>query len=202
VVVGTGAVMVDGGVRIEAAVHDEQGDRSHDRDHHCTQSPMRDHRRQPRHRTWCTLDAMAEFTESPDHPFADLVGFEVTVVEPGIARAALDVGPEHQNPNGVPHGAVLFALVDTSMGGATMSVLPEGRFCASIEVHLRFLRPAFGRRLVAETRVVRAGKRIVHLESRVDCFDRPDSPEPDEPDDDLVASATGSFAVLGGEPRS
>lgn len=125
------------------------------------------------------------------HPFAELVGFEVEVTEPGHARAVLDVRPEHHNPNGVPHGAVLFALVDTSMGGATMSVLPEGRFCASIEVHLRFLAPALGDRLVAETQVVRAGKRIVSLESRVTAATGDGEPA-------LVATATGSFAVLGG----
>jgi uncharacterized protein (TIGR00369 family) len=144
-----------------------------------------------------------------DHPFADLLGFEVSIVEPGRARAQLDVGPEHQNPNGVPHGAVLFALVDTSMGGATMSVLPAGRFCASIEVHLRFLAPALGERLVADTEVVRAGKRIVQLESRVWCgpAESSGSSEPTEPGETgdrtatLVATATGSFAVLGGAPE-
>ena len=130
----------------------------------------------------------------PPHPFADLLGFDVEVVEPGHARAALDVRPEHHNPNGVPHGAVLFALVDTSMGGATMSVLDEGRFCASIEVHLRFLQPAIAPRLVAETSVVRAGRRIVQLESRVTAVDDSDPEAPDA----LVATATGSFAVLGG----
>ena len=127
----------------------------------------------------------------PPHPFADLVGFDVDVVEPGRAVATLTVRPEHHNPNGVPHGAVVFALVDTSMGGATMSVLPEGRFCASIEVHLRFLAPALGDHLRADTTVVRAGKRIVSLESRVTASAGGGEPT-------LVATATGSFAVLGG----
>jgi acyl-CoA thioesterase len=125
------------------------------------------------------------------HPFADLVGFETRVLAPGHARATLTVGPEHHNPNGVPHGAVLFALVDTSMGGATMSMLPAGQFCASIEVHLRFLQPVLGSHLVATTEVVRAGKRIVQLESRVTAG------EGDEGEATLVATATGSFAILG-----
>jgi uncharacterized protein (TIGR00369 family) len=129
--------------------------------------------------------------DSPVHPFAELVGFEVDVLDPGHAVATLDVRPEHHNPNGVPHGAVVFALVDTSMGGATMSVLSEGRFCASIEVHLRFLQPAIGDHLTADTHVVRAGKRIVSLESRVTCSTGGGAAT-------LVATATGSFAVLGG----
>ncbi|WP_208029327.1 PaaI family thioesterase [Rhabdothermincola sediminis] len=135
-----------------------------------------------------------------EHPFADLLGFEVEVTEPGRCRAVLEVQPEHHNPNGVPHGAVLFALVDTSMGGATMSVVPPDRCCASMEVHLRFLRPAIGGLLLADTRVVRAGKRIVQLESRLFAADVPSGGDPSTIADDehLVATATGSFAVLGG----
>ncbi|MCC5953636.1 MAG: PaaI family thioesterase [Acidimicrobiia bacterium] len=126
-----------------------------------------------------------------DHPFADLLGFEVAVTGEGQATASLRPDGVHLNPNGVPHGAVLFALVDTSMGGATMSVLPSGCFCASVEVHLRFLRPATGAVLVARTRVVRAGRRIVQLDAEVRSGPTADENEP------LVATATGSFAVLG-----
>jgi len=75
-------------------------------------------------------------------------------------------------------------LVDTSMGAATMNAL-GGRRCASIDVQLRFLRPVTGGTLRAETRVLRAGRRIVHLDSAVT-------------DDEgrLVGTASGSFAVL------
>ena len=60
----------------------------------------------------------------------------------GSGRAILDIGPDLLNPNGVVHGAVLFAMVDTAMGAATMSVLEDGQACVPIEVHLRFLRAA------------------------------------------------------------
>ena len=100
--------------------------------------------------------------------------------------AALDVSDRHLNPNGVVHGGVVFTLVDTAMGRATMSVLEEGRICASIEVAVRYLRPITGGRLVATASVLRAGRRIVHLEGRVtvDGDDRP------------VAVVQASFAVL------
>lgn len=89
------------------------------------------------------------------------------------------------NPHGVVHGAVLFALVDTAMGAATYSVMPEGAICASIEVQLRFLSPAaIGTELVTDVRVVKAGSRVVQLDARVHA------------DGDLVATATGSFAVF------
>jgi len=104
---------------------------------------------------------------------------------PGEAWATVDVGPEHLNPNGVVHGAVLFAMVDTAMGRATMSVLDAGRFCASVEVQLRFIRPASAGVLRAEVIVVKRGTAIVHLEGRV----HDDSGR-------LVATAAGTFAVI------
>jgi len=105
----------------------------------------------------------------------------------GQAVAAIDVGPEHHNPNGVVHGAVLFAMADTAMGAATMSVLDDGLACASIEVQLRFLRAAASGRIEAHTEVLKHGRRVVQLESRIV-----------DHDGHLLAVAAGSFAVIPG----
>ena len=124
-----------------------------------------------------------EYSEFPLRTFLD---FTIDDGIDGEAVAALDVSDRHLNPNGVVHGGVVFTLVDTAMGRATMSVLEEGRICASIEVAVRYLRPINGGRLVATASVLRAGRRIVHLEGRVtvDGDDRPG------------AVVQASFAVL------
>ena len=119
-------------------------------------------------------------------PLRSHLGFDVEQSVPGEAMAVLDVAEHHLNPNGVVHGAVLFALIDTAMGSATMSTLAEGQACASIEVQVRFLSPVASGRLEARTRVLRAGRRIVQLESRVH-VDAADAP---------AAVASGSFAVI------
>ena len=111
---------------------------------------------------------------------------EVSTPSPGAGAAALTVTPEMHNPNGVVHGAVLFTMVDTAMGAATMSVLDEGSACASIEVHLRFLRPVAAGTLHAEVAVLRAGRKVVQLTGRVT-----------DAAGELVAAASGSFAVIG-----
>jgi uncharacterized protein (TIGR00369 family) len=122
-----------------------------------------------------------------DFPLRRFLGMELTGEERGIGHAHVDVGPDHLNPNGVVHGAVLFALVDTAMGKATMSVVDEpGRYCASIEVSLRFIRPAVTGRLTATATVVKRGRNVVHLDGRVA-----------DADDRLVATAAGTFALLG-----
>jgi uncharacterized protein (TIGR00369 family) len=118
-------------------------------------------------------------------PLQHHLGMVVASPGRGVGTAALEITPALHNPNGVVHGAVLFAMVDTAMGAATMSSLDPGLACASIEVHLRFLRAATTGRLSAETNVVKGGRRVVQLEGRV----RDESGE-------VVATASGSFAVI------
>jgi len=122
-----------------------------------------------------------------DFPLKRYLGMELFGDEPGVGFAQVEVGPDHLNPNGVVHGAVLFALVDTAMGKSTMSVIDEpGRYCASIEVSLRFIRPAVAGRLVASATVVKRGRHVVHLDAEVS-----------GDDERLVATASGTFAILG-----
>lgn len=118
-------------------------------------------------------------------PLARRLGMATRPTGTGSAESRLTVGPEHLNPHGAVHGAVIFAMVDTAMGAATMSVLPEGRLCASIDVQLRFLAPVFDGSLRATAEVVKAGKKVVHLQARV--LDH---------DGRVVAFGTGAFSVL------
>ncbi len=135
------------------------------------------------HRT--SHDIEGEPAAYGEFPLKHFLGMEVTDGEPGGGIAHLDVGHDHLNPNGVVHGAVLFALVDTAMGKATMSAIEQGRFCASIEVSLRFIRPVAEGRLTAVANVVKRGRHVVHLEARiVGDAER------------LMASAAGTFAIV------
>ena len=95
---------------------------------------------------------------TPGFPLAAFLGMTTEEKEKGSATARVEVTAEHLNPHGSVHGAVLFAMVDTAMGAATMSVLEEDQLCASIDVQVRFCRPAFGGELVATATVMQAGK--------------------------------------------
>ena len=119
-------------------------------------------------------------------PLRSFLDFDVRDGPDGAAIAFLDVDDRHLNPNGIVHGGVVFTLADTAMGWATLAVLDDGQICASIEVSVRYLRPIPGGRLVATASVLRAGRRIVHLECGVTVDD----------DDRPVAMLQGSFAVL------
>ena len=121
----------------------------------------------------------------PDFPLARLIGMTTAATGAGTAVSRVTVGPDHLNPHGAVHGAVMFAMVDTAMGAATMSVLGEGQLCASIDVQLRFCAPVFDGALAATVEVVKAGKKVVLLQGRV--VDQADT---------VVAFGTGAFSVF------
>jgi acyl-CoA thioesterase len=132
-----------------------------------------------------TEDGGTNPPEYGDFPLKQFLGMEVIDDGPGIGRARVDIGPDHLNPNGVVHGAALFALADTAMGKSTMSVIEPGRFCASIEVSLRFIRPAMSGELTAVATVLKRGRHVVHLEARITGDEQ-----------SLIATAAGTFAII------
>ncbi|WP_347350842.1 PaaI family thioesterase [Intrasporangium sp.] len=126
--------------------------------------------------------------DTRDFPLARHLGMSTRVTARGGAEATLRVTDALLNPHGSVHGAVLFAMVDTAMGAATMSVLTGDSRCASADLQLRFCRPVFAGPLVARAQVLRAGKRLVHLEAKVT-----------DEEGHLVSFGTGAFAVIPGE---
>lgn len=109
----------------------------------------------------------------------------------GSVQYRLDVVPELLNPHGVLHGGAVYTMIDYSMGAATMAALPAGEICATIEIKVSYLagvRPSGSHAtptLTCETTIVKQGRNVVFLESRV-------------ADDSgaVVATASGSFAVI------
>ena len=118
-------------------------------------------------------------------PLAEQLHITQDGTRDGRAVYRLQVTTELLNPHGVLHGGAVYVMVDYSMGGATMSVLPAGDICATIEIKISYLASVRGGTLKAATEIIKRGRRVVFLESRVT--------------DDagkLVATATGSFAVI------
>jgi acyl-CoA thioesterase len=67
------------------------------------------------------------------------------------------------NPQGTVHGGVITTAMDISMGHLCHRFLSTA---VTIEMQLRFFRPLLGTGRI-EGRVLRPGRRIVHLESRL-----------------------------------
>lgn len=119
-----------------------------------------------------------------DHPFAEHLGLAVQTTDDGRSRATLRVDRRHLNPHGVVHGAVLFALADTSMGHALYTRLAPGQSCTTIELKINFLAAGRTNRIVCDSEVLRVGRTVAHLESRLYAAEQ------------LLATVSGHFAIL------
>ena len=117
------------------------------------------------------------------NPFAVLIGLRFSAAAGGQSECRLDITPPLLNPNGVVHGAVVYALADTGMGGALVSALEAGQACATVEIKMSYLRAATAGTLTCTARVLQKGRRIAFLEARV--FN----------DGRLMATASGTFVL-------
>lgn len=122
---------------------------------------------------------------SRGNPFAKRIGLHFDEARAGFSRCWLAVEQDiHMNPNGVVHGAVLYAMADTGMGAALMPMLDPGLNCATIEIKMSYFRPVFEGDLICTSEVVNKGRTIANIDSRVYSGDR------------LIAKANGNYAIF------
>ena len=105
--------------------------------------------------------------EADPPPVAKLIGFAMTAIEPGRAVFEMDAGPQHASPLGTLHGGVICDLVDGAMGCAHASQLEDGETFTTLELKINYLKPVWSGHLIAEGKVIKAGRTIGLVEGRV-----------------------------------
>jgi uncharacterized protein (TIGR00369 family) len=105
--------------------------------------------------------------ERPLAPIAELIGFKLVAIAPGVATVTLDAGPQHANPMGTLHGGVLCDIADAAMGLAYAANLAEGESFTTLELKINFLKPVWKASLTAEAKVVKQGRTIGLVECDV-----------------------------------
>ena len=114
------------------------------------------------------------------------LGFVPREVGKGTATWEYTVDPAHYNVNGVLHGGVLMALLDTAMGHAVAAlVAPEGRFNAAAQFNINFFLPIKTGLVRARAEVKKLGKRLAVVEA-----------EATDEDGRLLGIATSTHSLL------
>lgn len=126
--------------------------------------------------------------ELPPPPIAQLIGFVIASVEPGLVIIEFDAGQQHTNPLGTLHGGILCDIADAAMGLAYASTLEEGESFTTLELKINFLKPVWESHLRAVGRIVKGGKTVGLVEC--DVTDQSGS---------LVARSTSTCMTLRGE---
>lgn len=124
----------------------------------------------------------------PPPPLVKLIGFRMSVVEPGRIVMELDPHESLENTIGLMHGATAAALLDTAMGCAISTMLPAGRTSVTLDLKLTYLRPLSARSgtISAEGKVIKLGRQT----SYTDGFVR-------DGRGNLAVHATATFSMIG-----
>ncbi|MEA2417937.1 MAG: hypothetical protein QOE60_143 [Thermoleophilaceae bacterium] len=100
-------------------------------------------------------------------PIQELVGFELEEADEGRVVFSIEPGEQHYNPIGSVHGGVAATLLDSAMGAAVHSTLPQGSGYATLEVKFNLVRAITAEtgRVLAEGKVIHRGKSVATVEA-------------------------------------
>ncbi|MFW9877211.1 MAG: PaaI family thioesterase [Candidatus Thorarchaeota archaeon] len=118
------------------------------------------------------------------HPYGDLIGFEFTKLKKGYSQCVLQINKNHFNPHKIVHGAVIYSMADTGMGGALYSLLEKGESCATLEIKITYFKPVKEGKLICDTNVIHRGRSFSVLESNI------------LNNETLVSKAYGTFSIF------
>src|SRR5688572_11859091 len=118
---------------------------------------------------------------------ASLLGMETDVVERGRVVFTFHASEQFANPFGTVHGGILATVLDSAMGMAALTTMPDGASAPTLALEVKYVRPVAtdAGLLRAEGVVVHAGRRVVTAEGQVV-----------GPDDRLLATATAICLVV------
>ena len=126
--------------------------------------------------------------------FMATIGARLSRVAPGEVDIELPITDALTQQHGFLHAGALATAADSACGYAALSLMPPGAAVLSIEFKINMLAPAAGDSVVAQGRVLRAGKTITVC--RADVLARAGDGEK------LVASMVGTMMTVEGRGLS
>jgi uncharacterized protein (TIGR00369 family) len=106
-------------------------------------------------------------------PIARTLGYELTHVGDGEATFEFEPAEFHFNPLGTVHGGMISTVLDSSLGCAVQTKLPEGLTYTTIDLNVTFIRPVTltTGRLSCPGEVVNVGRRVGTARARLEDAD-------------------------------
>lgn len=95
--------------------------------------------------------------QGPTGGFSALVGYRLVAWQADFAEVELELGPQHMNGHGIPHGGLITTLLDTAMGfaGVYCAVPGNVRYAMTLSLTTQYVGQArgFGRLLTTGRRI-------------------------------------------------
>lgn len=99
-------------------------------------------------------------------PFMEHCGIRFIESSPGIIRLEASTSPAVSNTRGKAHGGLLMTMLDIALGCAARDAVEGAISFLTVDLHVAFLAAGEGE-LVAEGRVLRAGRNLAFCEGEV-----------------------------------
>lgn len=123
-------------------------------------------------------------------PAGNWLEFTLEHIEKGQAHISLEVKKDMTNPYGNIHGGMMALVMDEVIGWSVISLETDNHY-TSLNLNVDFLYAIkMGDRLLAKANVVRAGKKIIHVECAV--YDM---------DNRLLGKASSNLIVTSMQPK-
>jgi acyl-CoA thioesterase len=100
-------------------------------------------------------------------PYHKFIGLKFASAREGYAELLLPVKKEIMNSNGVVHGGMYYTLCDLAASTALEATPAEGHFYVTHDINVSILKSANTGVLTAKAEVLKSGKRMASVESRV-----------------------------------
>lgn len=123
-------------------------------------------------------------------PFVQYLGIQLEQCKAGFCTSRLKIRPEHLQQDGVIHAGVLTSIADHTAGACAGTLIRENEIILTSALYINLLRPGTEAEIECHSKVLKAGKRLMIVESEVYGI----------PSQKLIIKATVTLAVV--EPLS
>jgi uncharacterized protein (TIGR00369 family) len=97
----------------------------------------------------------------------DLIGGELTRIEPGVIEITLPYRPDLTQQHGYVHAGVVTTIADSACGYAAYTLMPPDSDVLAVEFKVNLLRPAKGEIFVARAEVIKPGRTLTVVRADV-----------------------------------
>ena len=125
---------------------------------------------------------MVDITKIKDNGFMTYNGLYIVEEKENYVKIGVDITEKSLNPFGIVHGGLIYTLADSAMG---IALATTGRSGVTLNSTIDYLTPGKGKKLFADTEIVKDGKTIVVF--RVNVKDENDT---------LVAVSNGTYYII------
>ena len=99
--------------------------------------------------------------------FLNFIDCKLEEVEAGKVVISLENKKEFSQALGFMHGGMVASMLDTASGFAAFSILEEGKHVVTSDLKINYLRPVVCKRVICVGEVLKAGKKLIVVESKV-----------------------------------